>query len=104
MNFDRQISIYRQATTQNDVGEHVVTDELILTTMAEKAYVRGSENYVTGQRIASTTESFRIRFRNIDNANILVFEEHKYDIISIEEESRKHTLLLMCVKKDNNAY
>lgn len=102
MNFDRQISIYKATTTQNNVGEHIAADTLIVTTMAEKTYLRGSESFITDQRIANTTETFRIRYRNIDNANFLLYKNEKYNIVSIAEESRNHTLLLTCIKKDNN--
>lgn len=102
MAFDRLIKIYaRLSANQNAFGEHPLNLGLVAETWAEKVFKRGNEQQSAGQKTGSTVESFRIRYRELSQINVIEHEGIKYDVLSIQEEGRKQFLILECERKDS---
>jgi len=93
---DRRIVIQQATESQNsDSGAVELTWSHFKTVWAEYMPMRQSERFTAGRDMAVFTARFRVRyFEGLTEEHRIVFESKNWDIIGIEEATRRWALII----------
>lgn len=100
---DEKVAItQRTKTGVNSANEPVYTNSTLATVSAKIMTKPGREGYEAHQQVASSVQTFLIRYRNdVDSTMWLVWDGENWFINSIEKVGRRSHLLLTAAKRDN---
>ena len=92
----------RTKTGKNAANEDVFSDSTLATVPARIMTKPGREGFEANQQVASSAQSFMIRWRNDVNATMwLNWNGKDWYINSVEQVGKRSYLLINTVNKDN---
>jgi SPP1 family predicted phage head-tail adaptor len=100
---DEKVEIQKRTKTgKNAANEDVFTTTSVATVPAKVMTRAGREGYEANQQVASTVQTFMIRWRNDVVPDMwLVWDGDDWFINSVEKIGRRSHLLINVVMKDN---
>lgn len=101
---DEKVVIYQRTKSGVDAAtnEPTYTNSALATVWARIMTKPGREGYEADQQVASSIQSFMIRWRNDVTAQMwITWNSSNWYINSIEQVGRRSYLLINTVKKDN---
>lgn len=94
-----KLHFYKVIETQSPSGFKTMSEEYMFTVRAQR--LKNKENYVVdAEELFHTSElTFRLRFRNeIEDTNIVVYEDQRYRITSLDKLPRGNQLTIILAK------
>lgn len=99
---DRRVVIEKPTATADTYGQRVDVWTTHATVWARMAYESGDETYEAEQKVATRIVKFFVRYDAAITERMRVsFESALYDILAVEQISRKRFMVLKTQKKDS---